>query len=95
VWYYRAHPNVVLYNHAISEMIDPETAVLAIAEKMLIWKGSQLNGGDTFLLQKLADVRARLSNLKIERRTWRPRNTPQLMIVNGINSGTNFTYPGP
>lgn len=93
VWYQDAHATVALYSDFIDELIDPETMVLATAEKLLVWRTSQQGGSEAFLLQKLADVRTRLANRLIEHRMYKPKRTPKLMILNGISTGSNFTYP--
>ncbi|UOF79214.1 hypothetical protein [Caudoviricetes sp.] len=95
IWYRDQHPTVRLYTDYINEIFDPELVVVTVAEKMLSWKNGQLRGQDAYLLQKLNLMTARKQNLMTERRPWRPRKRPHLLITRGgyDTSQHPFTIP--
>lgn len=96
VWYMGEHPEVSAYSDYIDETLDPELIMLATAERMLNWRVGQSGGSDAYLIQKLNDIRTRLSNRAVTHRPWKKRRQPRILITRGVSETTDtFTTPAP
>lgn len=83
IWYEDLHPRVEDYDDVIAEVIHPELAVAACAEKAAEWQKNRTQSGEPGIVKAWNDAVEKKAEMLARYPIWKPRRQPKLFRGRG------------